>query len=62
MTIARVADLVARINNGYRAKLKQICVQNSKANRGILHQLFKEGYIAEYKLALPSMCLCASWR
>ena len=55
MTIARVADLVARINNGYRAKLKQIRVQNSKINRGILQQLFTEGYILEYKLALPGM-------
>lgn len=57
MTIARVADLAARLKNGYRANLRQILVQNSKMNRGILQQLFKEGYIAEYRLALPGM-LC----
>jgi ribosomal protein S8 len=55
MGVARVADLVARIKNGYRANLRQVIVPNSKMNRGILQQLFKEGFIAEYRLNLPSM-------
>lgn len=55
MGLARVADLVVRIKNGYSANLRQVIVPNSKMNRGILQQLFKEGYIAEYRLNLPSM-------
>eukprot|EP00123_Amoebidium_parasiticum_P019527 comp26320_c0_seq1/m.47098 comp26320_c0_seq1/g.47098 ORF comp26320_c0_seq1/g.47098 comp26320_c0_seq1/m.47098 type:complete len:156 (-) comp26320_c0_seq1:443-910(-) len=50
---ARVADLVARLNNGYVARLNQIRVQNTRLNRDILNILWKEGYINEYRLALP---------
>eukprot|EP01134_Creolimax_fragrantissima_P003552 CFRG3552T1 len=51
---ARVADLVARLKNGYRASLSSVMVENSLLNKAILNSLWKEGYISEYKINEPT--------
>lgn len=45
-----IADLVARIKNGYLAKKDRIVVQFSKMNLEVLKVLKKEGYIKDYDL------------
>lgn len=50
MVLDLVSDMLARINNGYRAKLSQIFILRSKQNLVILALLLRLGYISSFYL------------
>jgi len=50
MVLDLISDLIARINNGYMAKLHKIKVLNSRQTMTILALLLKLGYLSGFKV------------
>lgn len=47
-----IGDMITRMRNGYRVRKPSVVSPNSKARRGVLDVLKREGYIRDYKISV----------